>query len=141
MSDIHDTKDRQSSPSPTMAERKEISKEYNVKPFVSGLVALGIFGMIAITVVAIFVKQEMALVIATLIVTFCGTITAGVLTLTRITEVKERLDGRLDELLDMTGKHQFDAGMRKGVNEERELAICRVAENVRVTEDGIVAED
>lgn len=119
---------------PTLSDRKSISKELNVKPFVSGLVALGIFGMLTITVVAIFVDQEMALVIATLIVTFCGTIAAGVLTLTRITEVKDRLDGRLDELLDITAKHQFDAGMKQGVSEEREFATCLAAENAKVAE-------
>ena len=107
-------------PGPTYEERQRISRSYNVTPFVAGLVALGISGVGAIAAIAVMTEEKTAIIMIGLITTFCGTIISAVLLLTKLTEVKERMDGRLDELLEVTSKRQFQAGVAKGIEDEKQ---------------------
>ena len=107
-------------PGPTLKQRRLNSDAQKVGPFIYGLVSTGIAGMMSIALIVLFVRPvESAVVAAGLIITFCGTIIAGILTLTKVSEVKSRMDGRLDQLLEITSQQQYAAGIAAGEKQER----------------------
>ena len=96
--------------------------------FIISISTIGIIGLITISTALLFIKPiELAVIAATLIATFCGTLLTAVLTFTGmkvmrrdVAEVSINVDGRLTELLESVKRERFAEGMIKGRSDRQE---------------------
>lgn len=88
-----------------------------IKPFITGIVIIASAGLVAIVLAFAFIKDAgVAVSVASLITIACGGFIGQVLTLTRLTQIDLRINGRWTEAM--------EAAKQKGAKEEHDMNGC-----------------
>ena len=108
-------------PNPTKSARKIKSDLLVVRPYAIGIVTMGVAALFGIVVtVALAESITSAGIICGSITMFTTQVIGYLLILAKQVESDHRVNSRMDELLESSGRVEYDAGKRNGVTEHLE---------------------
>jgi hypothetical protein len=92
-----------------------------IKPFIFGVVSIALGGLVCIIACfAMLHDQQTAITVASFITIACGGFIGQILTLTRLTQVDMKLNGRWGESMDKEHEVGRKEGLQQGRDEQRD---------------------
>lgn len=107
-------------PAPTKSSREIESDLLVVRPYAIGVVTMGVAALVSIAVSILAVADGATLgVVITAISLFTTQVIGYLLILAKQVEAVHRINSRMDELLESSGRNEYEAGLKQGRSESR----------------------